>query len=420
MSGKTQTSDQAQTTDVMPDPTDDTEIEATAVATDGSDEAQAEGQQDSPRAKTPFEEARDRATQRYRELRDAELKGGPAGDSEQAPEAEAETDLAQEVDPSEPTATAKAAAPPAAEPELEVPLIIDGKQVTKPLSEVVKLAQITVASDNRLEEAKRLLRQATAVHERAMSEHQPDDGTAKAAKPTRATDDDIDPEHQPDDVDPEELDSIVERIQVGDKDDGRQAIADLMKLVQGNTSLNERAVSNMVRQTIVQNDTKKELDEAVTKFTTAFPTIASDDDLVDVALRRVQRELRSDLVAAGISEDDLKTVTDPKQLAALHRQVRVNGAKVRTYDTLLSEVGTYLSNKFGTPREPSKPATEKAPQQPQRQPARPSTIEARTELKRSAAQQPRAAGVRGQVAQAPKPKTAAEIIREMRRARHFQ
>jgi hypothetical protein len=159
--------------------------------------------------------AREAIAQRYRDLRDREA----------AEHAEAEVQYHD----------ARAHEEPAQSPhgEQRVRLVVDGKTVELPISEVVKRAQVNSAIDNRLEEAKRIVAEAKSTR------HQ-------------ATDDDFSEErHEPQPRQQrfspnDKLRSIVERIQVGDADEGQQALNELVGVMEqrarfGNSRAAQRA-----------------------------------------------------------------------------------------------------------------------------------------------------------------------------------
>lgn len=373
-------------------------------------------------------DAREEALRRYREMRDLaetetrEKRGLPPLKAEGA---ELDADATDPSgDTSEPVARTTDAAPASLADDAEIELKVYGQSIKRKLGDIKADAQRLIASEQLFDEAKRLKDEVKALKDaqsqRARDpdpEHQPVDDAGNRGRKTRKSDADDGQEHQPDDLDTDSLDSIVERIQIGDKDEGRAAISDLVKLVmKGNTSrIDESKVREIVRQDIVQTDTKKEINAALETFTKKFPSIASDDDLTDVALRRVQVELRADLKASGMSDDDISKIKESRDLASLHGEVRRKGAKVRTYDALLTDVGTYLSKKFGTSQTPETLPAKTTLQQP---PAT-SKTQQRVDAKRAAIQQPKAAGAKTPTQQAPRPKTHSEIISEMRKARGF-
>lgn len=418
--------------DIMPDVPDDpvegaAEAEETAAAAEPADDDSGA----SEKGNKPYDyraEIRNAAVEAYRRKREEdersarEMQGLPQLTApEETPDQEEEP-AAAEV-PEEP---AKAASPAPLSDDAEIELVVYGVPVKKKLSELKADAQKLMAADQKLEEAKRTAEEARNLLKSAQSRRGQDPD--EADQPEGDGDLDTRPKSkakgadQPDiDLADADIDSIVERIQIGDKEEGRSAVTDLVRiLAKGNTSrLDERKVTDIATDAIIRTELKREIDTAFEKFNAAFPAIVKDDELVDVALRRVGKELQADLKAAGVSDDDLSKITNPGELARMHGEIRRKGGKnLRSYDAVLTAVGTHLQTKFGTALTPS-PTVDPQKKPTQTQPAA-SKVQQRVEMKRSAPQQPKAAGARTPI-QSPgtRPKTPSEIVAEMRKARGF-
>ena len=393
-------------------------------AVGGNEPRQQEQQQDGgeggepiegPQLRRRFDSDRAEIYKRARELRAAE------GNPEQ-PE-EAVDDKAADIGDDRPTFDENkdqgGDKAPVLSDDAEIELVVYGVPVKKKISEIKADAQKLLAADAKFEEAKRaateareLLKEAQSQRSKSSEEHHQDDDAESGKKASRNKAD------QPDDeVEDVDVDSIAERLQVGDRNEGKEAIAELVKLVRGrNTSaVDQDKVERMVEERLERNRTKQEIDTAVEKFSQAFPKIVKDDDLVDVALRQVSKEIKADLLANGLSEDDLGKFTDPGELVKFHAQVRRTNrsAKLRSYDEVLTSVGTKLTSKFGALLGNEQPDNQKPAQQ--RQPVADKAAQ-RVEAKRAAPQQPRASGVRTE-SSAPAPKTNAQILAEIRNSR---
>jgi hypothetical protein len=406
--------------DVAPPPDDDVE--------EGAEEAPqpraARKREDEPAPVAANDPGRDEITRLYREKRDqerAEAKAAPVAAADDAADDVTDEPAADAAKPAESTSAAAAAdddgKPADNEKPAEITLIVDGKPVKKNLSEIVALAQTTVAADNRLDEAKRLLKDAQAL--RASAEHPPQDGKASDhdRSPTETK-----PENQPADaISREQLDRIVERIQVGDKEEGSAALGEFVSLVNANRSKTEQVtpeqIGALVQQQLFQHQTTQEIDGALKDFGGKYPEIAKDKDFMRVGFDRVAEEFRNDLKAVGLSDEDLKPFgNDPNALATAHRHARMQGLNVRPYGEILTSVGEGITAKFNLrPKEPA-PGSDK----PQPRPAPASTtVNDRLAAKRAAPQQPRTAGARTPAPQPPRPKTAREKVEEMRVQRGF-
>jgi hypothetical protein len=423
--------------DIMPDPIDDSaDTTEREIAQEPVEDG---GQEQEPiESEGAFDSDREAIVKAYRARRG---KGTPLVPQEEEP-AQGEGDdpapqqqaRQQQQEPARQTQqqTQNPPANPNDDMEQEFPLVINGRVVKKKLSEIVAHAQRDLAADDRLGEAKALLREARALRaDPNASEHPPGGTGQKGASPQQTTESrGTSSAHPPADVEIEEelLDRVANGLQVGDQSDGREVLKQfansILQKAQGNTSRmpDETAVREMTRREIQEAERQKEIDEALTSFSTDFSHIIQDDDLTEVAQTRLKAELRADLKKAGVAAEDLDKLTDPTALAHVHRSLRLQGAGLRTYKQVLSDVGNHLTSKFGKPSG-STQSQQQSPTRsvPTQQPTTRNVIAERQDLKRNAPQQPRAAGVRGTTpSQQPKgPRSRLDIIAEMRRGRGF-
>lgn len=375
-------------------------------------------------------EIRNAAVEAYRRKREEDERAAREMRGMPQLEAKDEADEPQEdvVDEAPAVEPARSAAPAAISDDAEIELVVYGVPVKKKLSELKADAQKMLAADQRLEEAKRTAEEARNLLKSAQSRRGADPDEADQPE----GDDDLDTRpkskstkaDQPDiDIPEADIDSITSRLQVGDQEEGRSAITDLIRAIaKGNTSrLDERKVADIAADVNTRAEIKKEIDTALERFNATFPMIVSDDELVDVALRRISNELRADLKAAGVSDDDLSKFANPGDLARMHGQIRRKGAtKLRSYDAVLTAVGTHLQTKFGNALKPTPAGDPSKKPAPSATPSAASKMQQRVDAKRSAPQQPRAAGARTPMQpSASRPKTPSEIVAEMRKARGF-
>lgn len=413
---KAPTKAQTTTNETVPEIEEDGDLSgADHVSQDTRDTAPAD---DEPEKAAPAkaEDPREDIVKRYRELRNKAAQGEDDADDG----AEGEQDEAEPDQPEAPAdkVDAKKDEEPVEKPEQEFELVVDGKTVKKKLNEVIALAQITAAGDNRLDEAKRLLREAQALRGSAKTEHPPSDADEEETHQDDGTQDRGGTrEHPPAKraLSPEKLKGIIERIQVGDSDEGVQALQELVEAVAPRDDA--ETVGRVVEQRLTNMKTEEEIQSALTAFATNYPEIAKDEILADAGRTILRNELIKDLKSVGADEAEIDKIKhDARALAAAQRQLRSNGHKVRSYHELLDEVGKTMATKFGVKRasdntDPNPPP--KATPQPS------STTQSRVERKRTAPQQPRAAGVRGQTPSAPKRKSPADVVAQMRKDRGF-
>lgn len=399
------------------EPTDDAAddaLDAPVLANDSADDAAPQPQRN---ARNKGDEAREEAVKRYRELRaDRERQAAlDAGEEPAVDDDEPAVDAAHA--PAE--VHAATAAAPAEEPIYT--LLVDGKPVQMKASEVIAKAQITVAADNRLDEAKRLLAEAKAIRSQSAPEHQPGQGDGRTgnADPAPAGAQDKANQSRPA-LDREKLRAIAQRIQVGDDDEGADAFEEFAAEIAARQTAAHSPddIVALVNEKMSRQQITREITTAAETFKTTYPGIIQDQDMLEASFSRLRGKVREDLVRSGIDATQLEGLQQ-EQLFQLHQQQRVKGAKVRDYDTIFKEVGTEMSAKFApvlapkTSSDPvaSKPTAQGAP------PAR--SIAERVDRKRSASMQPRTAGARTPAASTSKPKSYADVIADMRRARGF-
>lgn len=325
------------------------------------------------------------------------------------------------------------------DPEPEYELNIYGKKVKKPLSEIISLAQINEAANLRLEETRRLLDEAkthanppvTPDSADQLKEHPPetvDDGTPEPDQSQDA---------QTRAIDPEKIAAIVDRIQVGDKDEGAAALSEFYELVSQNAvqsapqqeNLTEERIREIAMGTLVQQTQEQEYQAALDGFAQNYKGIVDDPDFTDVTLTTVARKMRDSMINdAGLTEEHLAPFgRSPLAIAGAYRQLKQNGYDLPSYSDLLTEAGDYITDKFGiknpAPEEPAPANTGQNSVPPSIQnnnaPENRAAVQERTVRKQSAQTQPRPTGGRAQVDNRPRPKTPEQIIQEMRASRKF-
>lgn len=399
---------------------------AVVEAPESAPEAQETEPARAPQAKAAADEddVRSRIVKRARELRDADAAKGDE-EPPAAAEAAEETPETGDIDPAKPPQNEKT------ELSDEFVLRINGKDEKLSREEVIRLAQIAKASDNVLDEAKGLKKELRQELDEVRklregltrSEHPPTDGSRKATQPDQSQGQ-PDPEHPPaEGLAPEKLRNIVERIQVGDADEGAQALTEFFNEVESRTKASKSPatedVDRRVDARIAHRDTQAAIDKAMAGFATKFEAIVKDDDLATVGKQVLMRELRKDLVSAGVDEEDLAKLRSDEAIIAAHRDFHAKRKSgIRSYDDIFDATGAYVSEKFVKDAEP-KPTQQPKTTQPPRMTVDPAQAQERLDRKRGAAQQPRAVGMRAQVASPQRPKTAADIIRETARQRGY-
>jgi hypothetical protein len=238
-------------------------------------------------------------------------------------------------------------------------------------------------------------------------------------------------------LDLDELASVVDQIQVGDKETGAKALQGILeKIASAAQSQAVPDVDAVVDRRLASQRRTIEVTEALTAFKDVYPDVANDAVLGTTAQMLVQRELVKDLTDAGFSEADLKPIlskpTDVavRELSARQFQLRESGVKMRSYKEIMSSVGSTLTEKYGFKPKPAagvrqQPGSGKSQlrQEPTatRLPVDPSQQQARIDAKRQqTTQQPRAAGVRGAITPPVKKKSNVDVVRDIIKQRGFQ
>ncbi len=422
--------------DVMPEPDDDQVVEAQAGAEE-EPEAPAPRREDAPPPKLVGAERRADIAKLYRDMRSKAAEDAPEGGRETVDRGESpapEPAPAPAPEPSPAPAAGTRQSTDEGEQDLEITLKVDGKEVRKKLSEVKALAQIGLAGENRLDEVKRLLQEAKALRGQPAPEHQPapaaqgqphQPSPAPSQTEPRSA---AQPEHHPDKVpiDQDKLRAIAERLQVGDTDEGAQALADYMtemaKAAQARQPNADPAdIARVVQDTVVQIQSKAEADAALERFAARYKPLVANEDLALTSMTVLTRELMKDLKAANFREEDLAANKhDTRTLAHWHRVARQTHRDLRNYDQLLSDVGEYMVSTYNLKIDRPAPSTPSTPQTPQPPRNLAEAAQARLERKRALPQQPRSASVRHVIDTAPKPKTRDEVLADMRKARGYR
>ena len=380
----------------------------------------------------PFQARRDEALKRFRELRDEAAQkekdeaAAEAGDDPAEPPAAEGAQPAPGADAPEPGAPkSPAVASPPQTPEAKHTLIVDGKTVEMSTDEMRRHAQIALASDNRLEESKRILRDAQETAQRLRGpapEHPPGQGetTQGQPDPSQATS----AEHQPPKIDPDKLRSISERIQTGDSQDGVDATTELVELVlaaQPKAGPEPSKVDEVVRNILVQERAKTEVSDAIAQFSKDNQDIVGNQYLKQAAMTAVGETMIAEMAKVGLPEADIRKNCDtPEKVVTAYGFFRNQGHPLPAYKQVLDTGAQALRNSLGmkTPSDGNPPPPSPPPARPQA--PSPSASEQRLERKRAAPSQPRSAGVRGAVAPAAQPKSQVERIQEERIRRGFR
>lgn len=412
----------------MPEIDDD--VEPGVAAAEADEDATPARKPPRREVETADDDPRASAVRRYREIRDREEAAARAAKEAEAqpPEDLEPVDDMADGDDADDGDNDQQAEKKAEPPARKYTLKINGKEEEVSEAELISLAQIAKASDNLLDvaksrasEATRLLKEAEETQRRLREGQEHPPAKKPAANQPDQSREQSDPEHPPvAGLDRERLRQITERIQVGDADEGAQALTDLFEEITAKVTpkVDSEEIARVVQRTNAQTRTQAELDAALEGFASKYPDIAKDELLADAGKTVLRKELIKDLQNAGIDEDTISSFArDERLLVQAHKDLRAANKGVRSYADLLDTTGKTLSDRFNIKPASPQPATKTAA--PQRVPVDPDRIQDRIDRKRAAPQQPRAVGVRQQVAPPPQPRTTRDIVRAMRKGRGF-
>lgn len=430
--------------DPAPEPIDDAidpAIEADPLAAAPADpEAVAEPSQ-APRSRN--EEKRDEIFRAWQEGRDQESAQEPKGvilEADADPGIERQEEIEEE--PEEAAVTVEAEPEPEEDPYVE--LKVFGKGVPMKKSEIrallvedgydademndaqmKKLAQMNLAAKHTLEDAKRISDEAKRSLDEVKSlkglpaADQLEDPKPADQPGTRATPDGSAPAPTTDQSE-EEYQRIADLIQVGESDEGAQAVKSIIAMAKAdNPTLSEDKLAELVERTFVQHQQKQIIDEAISSFRSENPDLFEDELLVGAGTQAITKEMLADLRSIGANEEALaKIANDPDAVSDVYRQAMMKGHKVRSLKEVFDAGANRLRTSFNLPRTEAEPA-DPAPKTT-RTTAKPAE-QVRTDRKAAAPQQPRTAGAREQPKPSgQRPQTAAEQVAEMRAARGFR
>lgn len=324
------------------------------------------------------DDPREIAVRRYREIRDQQAKDFAEQQARQAEEMEAGPDDEQGHQEERRT-----------EPQGQrVKLKVHGREIEMSMEEALAHAQKSVAGENKLDEAKQLVAELKALkasqrghQEESQAQRRPHDESRR-----------------------EKLLRAAERLQVGDAEDGAEALAELMP----DESDIDRRVERKIKATRVQ----EEVDRAIDGFSRKNADIVNNKYLATAAGDILAEKLAGELTRAGVDSDIVsRLASNPKLLAESYKEARMAGWKIRDPGALMDEAATALRREFNIP----------APRQgASQQRADGDRVQDRIERKRAfGTQQPRTAYVRQPMPTRQEPRTAKDIVGAMRKARGF-
>lgn len=210
-------------------------------------------------------------------------------------------------------------------------------------------------------------------------------------------------------LDPDKIGEIVDKLQLGNRDEATEALADLVKsLTQAVGQPRTQSLEQTVQAALVERDHQNEIDRAISSFEKENADIASNKYLSQVVLDITLDTMKEDMRKLGVTDEYLAPngrPIPPRMVANMYRNMRLNGLPVKTHAEVLSDSVGKLRQTFNLPRAPKPNEADQV------------TAQGRLAQKRQMQQQPRSAGVKSTQGQGNRPMTQAEWVQAERKRR---
>jgi hypothetical protein len=153
-----------------------------------------------------------------------------------------------------------------------------------------------------------------------------------------------DPNQRQSPFDRDKLRDLTEKIQVGDAEEGAQALEELIEHAWERGSANVR---QEVERERIERQMREEGLAALDNFGKKWPAIKDNKLMSEAAVHALRDEYVKDLKTAGLSDADLAPIAnDAGRLATAHSIARSRGVKLRSPGELLDKTGETLGESF--------------------------------------------------------------------------
>lgn len=218
---------------------------------------------------------------------------------------------------------------------------VRGQEQDLPLEEVIAKAQIALAADNYLDEAKGKLNEVDTLLRQTRDRAPPagQDGVHPAAPHAAQTTEPaapagVDPQHPEDDVD-----KLIETLQFGDPTEARELLRETIR--KGAQEAVQPAVEASLRNQRLKDEGARTA-KVLKDFEGAHPDLAKDDMARAAIERRIFDLQVEDLRAIGIDPEKIRTdrAVTPSDIAVAHRFYRSEGFQVRSPGDMLEKAAS--------------------------------------------------------------------------------
>lgn len=230
---------------------------------------------------------------------------------------------------------------------------VDGQDIEMRYGDLKARAQMNMAADARLEEAKRILAEAKdTIRNPAPAatdrQHQParrpgeqsPGGTPPATQqqPTKTK------------VDATKLRSAVDIIQTGTPEEGAEALASVIAEASGNTdpSAVQHVVQSAIEADRVEQAAKREVNAALTGVSEKFSDVINDPEIGEIAFNRTVGALVANLRKIGVPEEDIRQ-TSSDRLFGEYARLRQDPEwrdKLPAMETVTTDVAKAMRKRF--------------------------------------------------------------------------
>lgn len=297
-------------------------------------------------------------------------------------------------------------------------LKVQGRELELTDDEIIQKAQIALAADDVLGDAKRL--KADLISKLELL-----DSAAKANQSRPAADQDRSQPQPSEDTKPDdsELDDIIDRIQIGDKQEAKEALrkhGDLIqrRIVEQLGDIDARIIdTTRVHAENVSRQTRTR--EVLESFTTDYPEFGRSQPLQSALFTDTVNEMKTELLNLGVDPEVLalaqrqRGMSEADVVGTAYRDLQAKGYALPDHGDILRRSAENIRREFGvTPAPTPKPA----PQPQSFDPAE------RIERKRVITPQPRRANISpgteaAEMSREEKQRAAVQQMRAYRRGR---
>jgi hypothetical protein len=290
-------------------------------------------------------------------------------------------------------------------------LKVHGKEIDLPLDEVVKNAQIALASDNILDKAKSKLGEIDQLYEQVRSRAQQSSPGGQQANPNgQQTEQPTEPL-----VDPNQDDGkkFVEAIQFGDPEEAQRLFNEEVT-----RRVNQTASKTVAEQLLNQRmrDEGARAMKVLNDFTEKHSDVANDPRARAVIEQETLRLQAEDLVKIGLDPAKIRPDGQPAtagDIANAHKFYRAEGFAVRSPADLLETAFTEYQTWRGVKKQPDQDSQ----QQPIKAAPRVAVSVERQERRQQVQPQPSRTGTPRQIQPAPPPRDRSQIVNDMKASR---